>query len=52
MLVTTFLDSVHTVYMGIAKALAMQKVASILVLVCYYVIGIPVGYYLTFHTPS
>ena len=51
MLVTTFLDAIHTVFMGIWKALALQKVASILELVCYYVIGIPVGYYLTFHTP-
>jgi MATE family multidrug resistance protein len=50
MLVVSFFDTLHTVLGGICKGLALQKVAAILVLVSYYIIGVPVGYYLAFYT--
>lgn len=50
MIAVALFDSVHTVLGGICKSLALQKIAAILVLVSYYMIGVPLGYYFTFHT--
>jgi len=42
-------DGMQVVLAGILRGLKFTKISSILVLVSYWLIGIPIGYYLAFH---